>query len=104
MAAATTLKLPEALKARIAPLAQSVGKSPHAWMVEALAAQVELAELRRAFLDEAEASADEIDAGGVLYAMEDVHAYIVGRAGGKKPARPAGVTARNPRARTARGR
>lgn len=104
MTTATTLKLPESLKARIAPLAQSVGKSPHAWMVEALEAQAALAELRRGFLDEAQASAEEIDAGGVLYAMEDVHAYIVARAAGKKPARPASVTTRTTRARTGRSR
>lgn len=88
MTATTTLKLPDELKARIAPLAESAGKTPHAWMVEALQAQAELAELREAFLAEALASAAETDAGGPLYAMEDVHAYIRARAAGKKVARP----------------
>jgi predicted transcriptional regulator len=88
MTTSTTLKLPDELKARITPLAESAGKTPHAWMVEALRAQAELAEMREAFLAEALASAAETDAGGPLYAMEDVHAYIRSRAAGKKASRP----------------
>ena len=38
MTATTTLKLPEALKHRIAPLASAAGRTPHAWMLEALEA------------------------------------------------------------------
>jgi len=89
MAATTTLKLPEALKRRIAPLAQAAGKTPHAWMVEALESQVELADLRRAFVDEAKAAAAEVDAGGPLYAMEDVAAYMRARVAGAAPTPPA---------------
>ena len=44
MSATTTLKLPEALKKRIAPLAQAAGKTSHAWMVEAMEAQASAAE------------------------------------------------------------
>jgi predicted transcriptional regulator len=88
MTATTTLKLPAPLKARIVPLAQSVGKTPHAWMVDALEAQVMLAEMREAFVAEAEASAADIDAGGPLYAAEDVQAYIVARAAGKRAPKP----------------
>jgi hypothetical protein len=57
-------------------------------MVDALEAQAALAEMREAFIADAEASAAEIDAGGPLYAAEDVHAYIVARAAGKSPPRP----------------
>ena len=46
----TTLKLPEELKERIAAAAADAGKSPHAFMVEALAAQTGLAERRRVFV------------------------------------------------------
>ncbi|MFN0314430.1 MAG: CopG family transcriptional regulator [Burkholderiales bacterium] len=88
MNSSTTLKLPEQLKARIAPLAEASGKTAHAWMVEALEAQAALAEMRRAFLDEALASAAQVDAGGPLYAMEDVHAYIRTLASGKPAKRP----------------
>lgn len=88
MTAATTIKLPEDLKQRIAPLAEAAGKTPHAWMVEALERQAALAEAREAFLRDAEASAAEIDAGGALYAAEDVAAYLLSRAAGKAAARP----------------
>jgi predicted transcriptional regulator len=93
MTSSTTLKLPDALKERIAPLARSAGKTSHAWMIEALEAQAELAELRRAFLDDALAAAADIDAGGPLYAMEDVHAYIAVRAAGRKVPRPKALPA-----------
>jgi len=89
MTTPTTLKLPEALKDRIAPLADAAGKTPHAWMVDALERQAALAEAREAFLADAEAAAAEIDAGGALYAAEDVAAYVLARGAGKRaPARP----------------
>ena len=88
MSTTTTLKLPEPLKARIGPLAQAAGKTAHAWMVDALEAQVALAEMREAFIGEAEAAAAATDAGGPLYAAEDVRAYILGRAAGRKPRKP----------------
>ncbi len=88
MSATTTLKLPEPLKARIAPLAEAAGKTPHAWMVDALEAQVALAEMREEFIAEAEAAAAATDAGGPLYAAEDVRAYILGRAAGRKHRKP----------------
>jgi hypothetical protein len=47
-----------------------------------------LAEMREAFVAEAEASAADIDAGGPLYAAEDVQAYIVARAAGKRAPKP----------------
>jgi predicted transcriptional regulator len=102
----TTLKLPDELRERIAPLAQSAGKTPHAWMIEALEAQAELAELRRSFLDDALRSAADIDAGGPLYAMEDMHAYIAERAAGRKAAHPKPLVAesRPSRASTRRRR
>ena len=88
MAATTTLKLPEELKARIASAAQASGKSPHAFMIEALEAQARLAEMRQSFINDAIASAAEVDAGGALYAMEDVQAYILARTAGKAAKRP----------------
>ena len=66
MAATTTLKLPEELKARITAAAQASGKSPHAFMVEALETQARLAEIRQSFINDAIASAAEVDAGGAL--------------------------------------
>ncbi len=88
MTAATTIKLPDELKQRIAPLAEAAGKTAHAWMVEALERQAAMAEAREAFLQDAEASAAEIDGGGALYAAEDVAEYLLSRAAGKAAARP----------------
>ena len=88
MAVTTTLKLPEELKARIAPLAESTAKTPHAWMIEALETQARLAEMRQSFINDALTSAADIDAGGALYAMQDVHQYIASKAAGKPAKRP----------------
>jgi predicted transcriptional regulator len=48
MTSTTTLKLSDELKARIASAAQQTGKTAHAFMVEALELQTELAERRSA--------------------------------------------------------
>lgn len=88
MAATTTLKLPENLKKRIAPLAESAGKTPHAWMVEAIETQAALAEKRKAFVADALAAEKEVEKTGLVYRAEDVHRYIRARASRKKIARP----------------
>lgn len=87
----TTLKLPPDLKARIAPLAEAAGKTPHAWMVEALQAQAALSDLRREFIEEARRSAADIDAGGPIFAMDEVAAYLRGRLAGDRGKRPAAL-------------
>ncbi len=88
MPVSTTLKLPEDLKKRLGPLAKSAGKTPHAWMIEALETQATLAEKRRGFIDDARAAEKEVEETGVVYRAEDVHRYIRARAAGKKGARP----------------
>ena len=88
MATTTTLKLPESLKKRIAPLAESAGKTPHAWMVEALETHATLAEKRKAFVADALAAQKEVEKTGLVYRAEDVHRYMRARATGKKPSRP----------------
>ena len=104
MATTTTLKLPEELKARIAPLADSVAKTPHAWMVEALEAQARLAEMRQSFINDALTSAAEVDAGGALYAMQDVYKYITRKAAGKTTRRPKPVTVAKSKPRTTKAK
>ena len=88
MPAPTTLKLPDELKHRIAPLAEAAGKSPHAWMVEAIERQTALAETRADFMRAAEQSAREVDGGGALYAAEDVIDYLVARTSTGNALRP----------------
>ena len=59
MTGTTTLKLSDELKARIALAAQQTGKTAHAFMVEALELQTELAERRSAFVTDALLARDE---------------------------------------------
>ncbi len=84
----TTLKLPPELKARVARVAKGAGQTPHAFMVEAIAQQTDLAEERRRLIAEATAARQEFDRTGLGYAMEDVHAYYRARIQGKKTAKP----------------
>ena len=84
MPVATTLTLPENLKKRLGPLAKSAGKTPHAWMIEALETQATLAEKRRAFIEDARAADKEVAETSVAFRASDVHRYIRARANGKK--------------------
>ena len=88
MSVATTVKLPPGLKKRITPLAKTAGQSDHAWMVEALASQVEREELRRSFVNEAIESQAAVAEGEPVYAAKDVFAYVRAKAAGRKPRRP----------------
>jgi len=88
MSATTTLKLPDTLKSRIAPLAQAEGKTAHAWMVSALESQAALSEKRAAFIAEALAAEQEALQSGNVYAAEDVHRYLRERATGNTPTPP----------------
>ena len=88
MASSTTLKLPEELKARLATLAQAEGKTPHAYMVDALQEKAARAERRRAYLSAGTTALHDYKRTGIAYAMEDVERYILGVAAGKKPSRP----------------
>ena len=86
--AATTLKLPQALKARVVRLAKQSARTPHSLMIEAIAREVEREERHRSFVNEAMAADRAIDRGAPVYAAEDVHAWMKQLAAGKKSLRP----------------
>jgi predicted transcriptional regulator len=66
--AATSLKFPDELKRRIESLAASARKTPHAFMVDALAREAERAELRERFAaDAARAERDRDVAEGLQH-------------------------------------
>lgn len=88
MKSSTTLKLPRELKARIARLAKTTGRTPHALMVEALERQTLREERMEEFVNEAIAADRGIDAGDEVYAAADVHAWLARLASGKRVARP----------------
>lgn len=72
----TTLKLPPTLKARIAKLAKTSGRAPHAVMVEALERQIQRDERISAFVQEALEADREIDEGAAVSSAEDVHLWL----------------------------
>ena len=85
--AATSLKIPEDLKRRIERLARAVNKTPHAFMVEALAREAERSELRARFAEEAASSEAEALASGKAFELAATFDYLAARASGVK-ARP----------------
>lgn len=88
MNVATTLKLPEELKARISRLAKQSKKSAHSLMLEALEREISREERMHAFVREALAADAEIKAGADVYRAEDVHAWLDRLATKRKPALP----------------
>jgi len=88
MTSPTTLKLPDDLRARLAGRQEPVGKTAHAYMVDALKEKADRADRRREYLATGAAELEEYKRTGIAYAMEDVERYILGVAAGKKPKRP----------------
>ncbi|MFZ5470243.1 MAG: CopG family ribbon-helix-helix protein [Myxococcota bacterium] len=86
--AATSLKLPEELKRRIATLLAGSGRSPHAFMVEAIARETERAELRKRFVADALPSERAAMKSGKAFEAREVFAYFEARARGEKRAHP----------------
>jgi predicted transcriptional regulator len=83
----TSLKLPEALKEKVATIAAEAEQTPHAYMVAAIAERVARDERRAHFVAAAEKSEAELRRRGTAYAHEDVWRYIRSRAAGKKGVR-----------------
>lgn len=84
-----TLRLPDEVQARIERLAAAQGKSAHALMVETLDESTAAMERRIAFESEAARSWSEYRRTGEYYAMEDVRTYVLARARGEDPPKPA---------------
>ena len=84
----TSLKLPEPLKQRISVLAEAAGKTPHAFMVEALTEQTERTEKRQAFLQNAVHAKQHYEQTDIAFAAEDVHNYLKAKIQGKTPIKP----------------
>ena len=88
MPVSTTLKLSEKLKARVAHAARASGKTPHAFMVEAIELQTALSERRSAFLGDALAAREEVAQYGLVYDADEVLSYLKARIEGRKATRP----------------
>ena len=85
---ATSLKLPDDLKRRIAKLAASTGQTPHAFMVDALAREAQRSELRQQFAAEAAESEREALGSGKARSLIVTFDYLTARIDGKNPRRP----------------
>ena len=85
---ATSLKLPDDLKRRIARLAASSGQTSHAFMVEALVREAERSELRQRFAAAAADSEHEVLGSGKAHSLDASIDYLAARIGGKNPRRP----------------
>jgi len=90
-AATTTLKLPEPLKSRIVHAAEYAGKTPHAFMLEALQAQTELAERRREFVGAALLAEQEVAQYGLVYDADEVFSYLRAKLEGRDAEHPTPV-------------
>ena len=86
--AATSLKLPKSLKARISQLAKRTGESPHAFMVRLLRERVQDVERFEQFVAEAQQADQRMQASGAGYVAQDVHEYLEAKAAGRKASRP----------------
>jgi predicted DNA-binding protein len=89
--AATSLKLPRTLKARITRLAKRAGESPHAFMLRLLEEQVQAAERFEQFLAEARQADERMQERGFGYAAAGVHGYLEAKITGPKATRPKSV-------------
>lgn len=88
MTTTTSLKLPDALKEQIAITAAREGKTAHALMVDTLQTAMDDAALRQQLYADGDASYQSMLQTNVSYAGDDVHAYILAKARGEKPALP----------------
>jgi predicted transcriptional regulator len=72
----TSLKLSPELKERTAAVAEELGISPHAFMVEAIVQATDVAEQRAEFVAQAQAALAEMQNTGLGYDADDVRTYL----------------------------
>lgn len=86
--AATSLKIPDALKRRIERLAGAAKKTPHAFMVDVLSQEADRAELRERFAEEAAISERVAMESGKAVPLRAAFDYLEARVAGKPVRRP----------------
>jgi predicted transcriptional regulator len=88
----TSLKLPDALKARAASAAKTRGVTTHAFMLDAIREAATATEQRARFVADAKAADAEMRRSGKGFTAEDVHKYL--------RAKVARIPARRPKAKS----
>ncbi|MDM4766433.1 ribbon-helix-helix protein, CopG family [Pelomonas sp. SE-A7] len=86
----TTIRIDEALKARLALAAERAGKSAHSFIVDAIAETVEQAERADEFDQLAESRWARLLETGKSVSLADAERYLQGRARGEKPRKSQG--------------
>lgn len=85
---ATSIKLPEDLKKRVARVVKDTDQSAHAFMVEAIRQETERAEKRREFVADAYTALAEFERDGKGYALSEITTHYHARLQGKKSRKP----------------
>ena len=85
----TTIRIDDALKARVSSAAARAGKTTHAFILDAIAEVVERAEIEASFHRVADARWVKALATRKTVAWDDAKGYLEARAAGKKVRRPA---------------
>lgn len=85
----TTIRLPEALKARIAAAAKRAGTTSHNFILEAIAEKADQEERRTEFNQIAEERYARIVATGKTIPWSEMRSYLEDRVAGGKARRPA---------------
>lgn len=84
----TTIRVQETLKARINAAAGRAGKTPHAFMLDAIEQSVEQAELAEEFHRIADERWAKIPATGKTVPWDDARVWLEARARGEHPRKP----------------
>ncbi|MGH8766287.1 MAG: CopG family ribbon-helix-helix protein [Burkholderiales bacterium] len=85
---ATSIKLPDELKKRVARVVKDTEQSAHAFMVAAIRQETERAEKRRGFLADAYAAHAEFQRSGAGYALAEVTAHYRAKLQGRRSRKP----------------
>ena len=85
----TTIRIPDALKARVAKAAEAAGTTSHNFILEAIAEKADLAEQRADFHAVADQRYAQFLETGESIPWEDARAWLKQRLAGKRVKRPA---------------
>ncbi len=85
----TTIRIEDDLKNRVVAAAEQAGKTAHAFIMDAIARTVEQVELDNAFHTLADERWANICSTGKTVTWDDAKAYLVARAHGQRPRKPA---------------
>ena len=86
--ATTTIRIEDALKARVAAAAERAGKTPHAFMLDAIAQTVEQVERDEAFHSVADERWAKLLTTGKTVSWDDAKAWLEARSRGERSRRP----------------